>query len=357
MGPLFAELQAEKEYVSASIEGEALAVAAGAWLSGKETAVFLQNSGLGNLVNVLSSLNRPFGIPSLLFIGWRGQPGVKDEPQHEAMGQITTEMLDLLSVPWKLLSTDQEEAVTQIKQAIEQMRETNYPVAFLAASDTFHSKENGVSRADGGAAPSGTKNTECMEVAEPCLARYEALETLASACPSAAALIATTGKCGRELYSIIDQPQNLYMVGAMGSASAVGLGVALTSDLPTVVVDGDGAALMRLGTMAVVGEQAPENLVHVILDNGCHESTGGQRGAAPNVDFAGIAEACGYGSFHRCASEQSFRDALAHSFRDTGPHLIHLRIKVGSKVNLGRPDIGPFDVARRFREFLAPASA
>jgi phosphonopyruvate decarboxylase len=188
--------------------------------------------------------------------------------------------------------------------------------------------------------------------------RIGALEQVLAHLPAEAAVIATTGKCARELFTLADRPQHLYMVGAMGSASAVGLGVALHSQRPIVVLDGDGAALMRLGTLATIGARAPANLIHIILDNGVHDSTGGQRTVSDVIDFCGVGSACGYAQVWSCDSSEGIASALDLALRERGPHLLHVRIAPGSIDKLGRPTLPPHEVARRFAGFLqAPASS
>jgi phosphonopyruvate decarboxylase len=182
-----------------------------------------------------------------------------------------------------------------------------------------------------------------------------ALERFLALVTPDAAVVATTGKCGRELYTLADRPQHLYQVGSMGCASAMGLGVALHTPRPVVVLDGDGAALMKMGNLATIGSRAPANLVHVILDNGAHDSTGGQATVSPNVDFAAIALASGYAAGASADSLAGFEQALTATREAPGPHLIHVRIAPGSLARLGRPTIKPPEVARRFRRFLAGA--
>ena len=179
------------------------------------------------------------------------------------------------------------------------------------------------------------------------------LQRFLAVVPDSAAVVATTGKCGRELFTLADRPQHLYQVGSMGGASAMGLGVALHASRPVVVLDGHGAALMKLGNLATIGSRAPANLVHVVLDNGVHDSTGGQATVSPNVDFAAVALAYGYASGASCDGLRGFEQALAASLDAPGPHLIHTRIAPGSLAKLGRPTIKPPEVARRFRSFLA----
>jgi phosphonopyruvate decarboxylase len=183
--------------------------------------------------------------------------------------------------------------------------------------------------------------------------RAAVLERLLAAVPAEAAVIATTGKTGRELFTLADRPQHLYQVGSMGCAAGMGLGVALASGRRTIVLDGDGAALMKLGTMATIGAVAPRRLLHIVLDNGVHDSTGGQPVAAPGLDFAAVAAACGYAGVAACDDLAGFDRALAALLGAEGPALLHARIAPGSMASLGRPTIAPHEVASRFRAFLA----
>ena len=184
--------------------------------------------------------------------------------------------------------------------------------------------------------------------------RAALLQSLLGVLPPTAAVIATTGKCGRELFTLSDREQHLYMVGAMGAASGLGLGVALTAPgRPVVVVDGDGAALMKLGTMATIGARQPRRLLHVLLDNGVHDSTGGQATASASVDFAAVALACGYRAAWSVDDRDGFEQAVAGGLEATGPSLIHARMAPGSMSVLGRPTVPPHAVARRFRAFLS----
>ena len=186
-------------------------------------------------------------------------------------------------------------------------------------------------------------------------ARVAVLERFLALVPDAAAMIATTGKCGRELFTLADRPQHLYQVGSMGCAAPMGLGVALSARCPVVVLDGDGAALMKLGVMATIGARAPRSLVHVVLDNGVHDSTGGQATVSASVDFAGVALACGYATGTSCEDLAGFEQAVIVIRDLPGPHLVHVRIAPGSMSRLGRPTVKPPEVARRFRQFLAGA--
>ena len=337
------------DYVAAASEGEAVAIAAGAWLAGRGASVMCQNSGLGNAVNPLTSLNEPFRIPLLLVVTWRGGPGLEDEPQHRLMGQITPDLLTVMNIPHRPFPDSDAAVGPALAEALAHIAQTGLPFAFIMEKGAV-----AMSKLDGGAMGEGAAGaiTDLRRHGAALPTRMAALEALLACVPEQAAVIATTGKCGRELYTLGDRDQHLYQVGSMGCAAPMGLGVALNSKMPVVVIDGDGAALMKLGAMATIGAYAPGNLVHLLLDNGTYDSTGGQPTAAAAVDFAGVAAACGYAGAARCGDVAGFKRALAAAFAKPGPHLIHLRIKPGSMANLGRPTIAPDEVAQRFRAFL-----
>ena len=337
------------DYVGAASEGEAVAIAAGAWLAGRKTVVMCQNSGLGNCVNPLTSLNYPFRIPTLLITTWRGQPGVKDEPQHELMSQITQSLLETMRIR-SLTFPRMPDEITAILDAMEaEISISNLPFGLVMEKGTVGDEplvDQAVIMTSGGTYQDLTKGGDRPN-------RYGLLETVLAIASKDTAIIATTGKCGRELFTIADRNAHLYQVGSMGCASGMGLGVALNTAKPVMVLDGDGAALMKLGTLATIGAQAPANLVHVVLDNGVHDSTGGQATMSPHVNFAQVAIACGYRSGIFCDSQNEFETALKTAQESKGPTLIHAKIAPGSLDNLGRPTVKPKDVARRFQAFLA----
>ena len=337
------------KYVAAASEGEATAIAAGAWLAGRKTVVICQNSGLGNAINPLTSLNHPFKIPTLMIVTWRGQPGLKDEPQHVLMGQITDVLLNDIGVPNEPFPSEPEEIDPALQRAMDHMAKNDLPYAFIMATGSV--EKEGLEETPSLATPSDTLRDFSTGGDRP--TRYDTLERLLQATPDNAGIVATTGKSGRELFTIADREQHIYQVGSMGGASAMGLGVALNVDRPVVVVDGDGAALMKMGNMATVGAQAPKNLVHVLVDNGVHDSTGGQATVSGGVDFAKIALACGYASAASTDDLDGFTRALAEAYASAGPHMVHIRIQPGSLEKLGRPTVSPDTVARRFKAFLA----
>jgi phosphonopyruvate decarboxylase len=336
-------------YVGATSEGEAVGIAAGMWLAGRQPVVLAQNSGLGNMVNPITSLLAPLRIPVLLVVTWRGQPGTHDEPQHALMGQLTEPLCDLLRLAPERVPDDLERLVEILERARDRASQTRASSA-LILPDGVIAPEALVPAVPRGPTAARAWNDGC---AGPLPTRAACIAALLDAAPSDAAFVATTGKCARELYTLADGPRNLYVVGSMGCASAVALGVALHTSRRVIVLDGDGAALMKLGNLATIGATAPPNLVHVLLDNGVHDSTGGQPTAAGGaVDFAAIAAACGYRFAARATSAAGLAAALLASADDTGPAMIHVRTSPGSLPGLGRPRVAPDVVAARFREFL-----
>ncbi len=336
------------DYVGAASEGEAIAIAAGAWLAGRKTVVMCQNSGLGNCVNPITSLNYPFRIPTLLITTWRGQPGVKDEPQHELMGQISQSLMELMRIRCMAFPRTPEKIVELLDAAELIIEENKLPFGLIMKKGSVKAekldqlipnvKEVGLYKD----LQAGFIKTN----------RYKTLEKVIEITSDETAIIATTGKCGRELFTIADRPQHMYQVGSMGGASGMGLGVALNTDKSVVILDGDGAALMKMGSLATIGANSPKNLIHVILDNGVHDSTGGQATVSPHVNFAQVALACGYRFAATTDSLMGFTDAFSEARKNKGPTLIHAKINPGSIEGLGRPTLKPEDVARRFKAFI-----
>ncbi|MGW4843822.1 phosphonopyruvate decarboxylase [Nocardia brasiliensis] len=335
-------------YLPVTHEGEAVAVAAGCWLAGSTACVLAQNSGLGNMVNPLTSLTHPSRIPVPLLVSWRGEPGRPDEPQHELMGAITPGLLDLLRVGHAVLPADAAGLDACLTTGWAEMAGEQRPFAFILRDGTVAAEPLAEPPLPAPVQPTVTRSR--AERAAP--TRMAALEALVGALPDTAAVLSTTGKTSRELYTLADRPQHFYLVGAMGSASAVGLGVARHTRRPVVVLDGDGAALMRLGTFATVGAHGTGNLIHVLLDNGVHDSTGGQQSLAAQVDFPALARACGYARVFDCADLAEFTAAVKAAQLEPGPAFLYLRIRPGSVERLGRPAVGPSDVARRFKAFV-----
>ena len=265
------------------------------------------------------------------------------------MGQVMDRLLDDIRIPHRAFPRSDAAIAETLSAASESMTQTDLPFALIMEKGSV--ADEGLDQPPIVAVPRGTLADRRGGGGPP--TRVATLERLLATAPDAAAIITTTGKCGRELFTLADRPQHLYLVGSMGCASAMGLGVALNVERPVIVLDGDGAALMKLGNLSTIGAAAPGNLVHVVLDNGVHDSTGGQATVAPNVDFAQVALACGYRSAAACDDLAGFEAALTAALAETGPSLVHMTVAPGSIAKLGRPTVKPADVARRFRDFLA----
>ncbi|OAB35890.1 phosphonopyruvate decarboxylase [Paenibacillus macquariensis subsp. defensor] len=336
------------EYVGATNEGDALAIASGAYLAGKYPVVLMQNSGLANAVSPLVSLNYTFRIPLLGFVSLRGEPGIPDEPQHELMGQITTRLLDLMEVSWAYLSSDIAEATQQIQQAIQVIQQ-NHPFFFVVRKGTFQkeilrSQEQNLS---------SNILKQPKDTSDQLPKRYDALSTIRSLSDNNTVQLATTGKTGRELYEVEDISSNFYMVGSMGCISSIGLGLALSKkDKDIIVIDGDGALLMRMGSLATNGYYSPPNMLHILLDNNAHDSTGGQKTVSDNIDFVEITAACGYTKSIYVHNLDQLRSSITDWKMEKGLTFLHLKIAPGSKKDLARPHIKPYEVKDRLRLFL-----
>jgi phosphonopyruvate decarboxylase len=337
------------DYIGATSEGEAVGITFGATLAGRKTVTMCQNSGLGNMVNPLTSLNYPFQIPTLLIVTWRGQPGVQDEPQHEQMGRIMHRLLDTLEIPWLPFPTDESEIAGVMAKAEASMQERQLPFALVMAKDSI--APHALSRAHTPARAVTDVHENFANDAR--LTRTEALELILATLKGDEAIIATTGKTGRELFTVADRPNHLYVVGGMGTASAIGFGVAhALPRQPVVVLDGDGAALMKMGSLATIGFYQPGNFLHIILDNEVHDSTGGQQTASPIVRFAQVAAAANYRAAFAVDRREEIRDAVHDLRQRSGPSLLHVKIRPGSPEKLGRPTVKPHEVKERFSAFL-----
>lgn len=330
-------------YVAAANEGDAVAIAAGSELGGRPAVAMFQNSGLGNAVSPLTSLTHVFEIPILLIVTLRGEPGgAPDEPQHSLMGAITLQLLETMQIPWAYFPTDESAIEGALRAAVTQMSQSSRPYAFVMRKGTVRPSPATA------AIPTKPVSQQTVPQAAALHNRREILQALQRASNSNDRLLATTGYTGRELFHIGDRREQLYMVGSMGCASSLGLGLALACpDKRIIVIDGDGAALMRLGAMTSIGFERPDNLLHVMLDNGVHESTGSQSTVSGSIDFCEIALACGYPRVRRIATPDAVIDELASGQRQLT--FIHIPILPGVPDDLGRPTIQPSEVARRIR--------
>ena len=342
-------------YVGATNEGDAVAIASGAFLGGTKSVVIFQNSGFGNAVNPLTSMNAIFRLPVLVITTLRGEPGgAADEPQHELMGQITPQLFDLMRIPWEYLPQEESEISAAVERAARYMDAEQTPYGFIMRKDSvaphkLKSKPKVKHLVSADLPNSATPVPPGSAAARP--TRRQVLEFIQRHSRKSDVLLATTGFTGRVLYALDDRPNQLYMVGAMGCVSSLGLGLALTQPQRRIIVlDGDGAALMRLGALATIGYERPANLLHILLDNEVHDSTGGQSTVSHSIDLAQIARACGYLKVERTDDLAGF----GNSFQQLGNELSFLQVKTqaGESDDLPRPTVTPAQVAERLKEWL-----
>jgi len=335
-------------YLIVNNEGEAVAIAAGIYLGGRSPVVMFQNSGLGNAVNPLTSLNYIFKIPVLLIVTWRGEPDHPDEPQHQLMGSVTERLLALLEIPYSFFPRRLEELETCLEAAAKHMGTKRTPYALIMRKDTLPAYELRTSLKTENRPVDRQLNQGSDD--GPLVLRREAIATVMQSIDADTLVIATTGKTARELCEDQDRDANLYVVGSMGCASSIALGLALSRpERRIIVLDGDGAALMRLESLASVGHYGVVNLTHVILDNNAYESTGGQQTLSSSVNFSHLALACGYRTACSSASTPHLAELITAGIKTNGPHLIHFRVRQGSDPALKRPVLAPSANADRFR--------
>jgi phosphonopyruvate decarboxylase len=327
-------LPPERHMITAN-EGSAVALAAGVYLAGGcIPLVYMQNSGLGNAVNPLLSLADPavYGIPMILVVGWRGEPGVKDEPQHTKQGLVSPAILDAMQIPYYIIDGDPEAAQRSAKTAIQRAKADSGPVVLLVRKGSFSKSEM----------------IRKMELQENLLARERSIEHIIQSLPPEAIVIATTGHISRELYELRkrnnqSRSRDFLTVGSMGHASQIALGIHIMRPNQTVVcLDGDGAAIMHLGGMATIGALQPKNFLHVLINNGVHDSVGGQPTVGFQIALTDIARACGYQSVNGpIYSGHEIQMAIQQALEASGPRFIEVHVRPGARDDLGRPTESP----------------
>ena len=340
------------EYIASTNEGDALATTSGSVIGGQRSIVMMQNSGLGNAVSPITSLSYIFRIPFLIIVTHRGEPGVKDEPQHELMGQITEELFNTMQIPSETFPSETKEIIPALQRAEKFMSKEHRPYAFIMKKGSIAPQKLDKKMIKNIA----KSETEIRSLFDEKLTRLDRNTVLRHIINHASVddsiLIATTGFTGRELFSINDRVNHIYMVGSMGCASSFGLGLALARpDLKIIVIDGDGAGLMRMGNFATIGTYASNNFIHILLDNEVHDSTGGQSTVSKNINFAMIAKACGY-STTLSGNKMELIDELFSLNKNEGPVFGHLKICSGTIENLPRPNVKPNEVLRRMMRHI-----
>ena len=340
------------EYISSSNEGDALVTTSGSVIGGQRSIVMMQNSGLGNAVSPITSLSYVFKIPFLIIVTHRGQPGIKDEPQHELMGQITKDLFDIMKIPSETFPNEKNTIIPALERAEEYMSKEQRPYAFIMSKGTV-APEKLNSQMLNDIVKHKNEIHYLFNGEEIGLERNTVLRRIIKNSPKdKTILIATTGYTGRELFSIEDRDNHIYMVGSMGCASSFALGLALARpDLKTIIIDGDGAGLMRMGNFPTIGTYAGNNLIHILLDNEVHDSTGAQSTVSKNIDFSVIAKACGYSTIFS-GNKIELIDELFSVKDNEGPIFGHLKICSGTIKNLPRPNIKPEQVLRRMMRHI-----
>lgn len=331
LAPLTAEMESvfgADSHAIAANEGSAVAIAAGHHLAtGRAALVYLQNSGLGNTVNPLVSLADPavYGIPMLLVIGWRGEPGQHDEPQHRRQGELTLPLLELLDIPTFVLPADDDDVRVITGRVIESLHERSGPHAVVVRSGIF-----------------GPSRRATRSIVEGIVLR-RAIEVVIDSIPDESVIVSTTGFTSRELAMLRierghDPGTDFLVVGSMGHAASIALGVALSRpDRLVWCLDGDGSLAMHMGTMALIGGRGPDNLCHVVFNNHVHDSVGGQPTVLATADLPLLARGAGYGDVLRCVDERELADALTRERQSGGARFLEVVTAPGPRPDLGRP--------------------
>ena len=323
-------------------EGGAMGIAVGHYLATNQIpVVYMQNSGEGNIINPLASLTDPdvYNIPILLVIGWRGKPGLHDEPQHIKQGKITTGLLNIMGINYTILSKEEDKAAAQIKQAVGYMQATKQCYAIVIEKDTFDAY-----------------TLHYAEKNDLTLSREEAIQTVAAALGNRDVIVSTTGMISRELFEYRTamnegHERDFLTVGSMGHASQIALGIAMEkSDRNIWCFDGDGATIMHMGSMAIVAQNAPKNYIHVVFNNGAHDSVGGQPTVGLDINLPVIAKSIGYKSVYSVSTKEELQHQLSNL--GNAPVFLEIKVKKGNRKDLGRPTTSPIENKEALMTFL-----
>lgn len=334
----------EQHNIIAANEGAAVGIAAGHYLAtGKAACVYMQNSGEGNIINPLASLTdeEVYNIPVLLLIGWRGRPGVHDEPQHVKQGKVTTGLLNVMGVNYEVLSKEEDKAEKQIVKAIKALQNKEV-FALVIEKDTFEDYK-----------------LQKVEVNDLRMSREEAIQTVAAALGEKDCIVSTTGMISRELFEYRagkgeGHERDFLTVGSMGHASQIALGIALVQPERRVwCFDGDGAAIMHMGSMAIVASKGSKNYIHVVFNNGAHDSVGGQPTVGLKIDLPAVARAVGYKNTYSVEDKKTLTEAIKAVMTMEGPSLLEIKVKKGNRKDLGRPTTTPIQNKEALMAFLA----
>ncbi len=335
--------QSANNHVIAANEGAAIGLGIGHHI-GSDTIpfVYLQNSGLGNTVNPILSLSSPevYGIPMLIMIGWRGEPGVKDEPQHVHQGRVMLKLFESMDIPYFVLEKNDEAAIKQTNEAINLAKEKSTPVFLVVQKGSFEEF---------------SKNKQNHNLN---LTREDAIKVAANNIPNNAVIVATTGMASRELFEYRANTNQVHnrdflTVGGMGHANQISLGISIAQPSRSIYCfDGDGAAIMHMGSMAIIGQSKAIKLIHVVFNNAAHDSVGGQPTVGMDVDFCSVANACGYATSETVNTEHDLKDVLITKQSQDGPHFIEVLVKKGNRDDIGRPTRSPMENKHDIMNFI-----
>lgn len=330
--------------IIAANEGGAVGLAAGYYLATEKIpVVYMQNSGEGNIINPLMSLTdkEVYNIPLLLLIGWRGEPGTKDEPQHVKQGKVTLSLLETMGIKYEILSQNEEECSNQLERAKKYMEETNEAFALIVQKGVF----------------SDYTLQNKIETEFP-LSREEAIKEVTSSIEEDAVIVSTTGMISRELFEYRESvnqghEKDFLTVGSMGHASQIALGIAIQKKGNRVYCfDGDGATLMHMGALAITASIQPSNYIHVVFNNGAHDSVGGQPTVGLQMNLPKIAEACGYKKAISVSTIDELKQEIETIKTMNGPILLEIKVKKGARKDLGRPTSTPIQNKKALMSFL-----
>ena len=333
------------KHIIAANEGASIALAAGNYLATKKIAlVYMQNSGLGNAVNPLTSLVNQdvYGIPLLLIIGWRGEPGEKDAPQHTKQGKITLKVLETLDIPYDILPNNIEDTKKILNKAFRCMNECKAPYALVVRKGTFEKYEY------------KNKTEQRYE-----LSRENAIKLIVNKLDNTDIVISTTGLTSRELFEYREQMQqdhcnDFLTVGSMGHSSQIALGIAMsTPERQIFCLDGDGAVIMHMGSLGIIGSKSPKNFKHIVINNGAHDSVGGQPTIGYEIDIVSMALSCRYKVAYKVETKMELIEKISLLKSTEGPALLEVRVNKGYRKNLGRPTISPQENKETFMNFLS----
>ncbi len=334
----------KSRHIITANEGNAIAVAAGYHLAtGGVPLVYMQNSGLGNSINPLLSLCDPevYSIPMLLLIGWRGEPGVHDEPQHLKQGKVQLDLLNAMDIPYSLISKDEKEIEKKITKCILKAKEQSMPLAIIVSKGTFDNYK-----------------LERFKLEDSLLTREQALNVILKHLPTDSIIVSTTGKTSREIFEIRElngetHHRDFLTVGSMGHSSSIALGIAISNpDRQIVCIDGDGSLIMHMGSLATIGEQSPENFIHLLINNHAHDSVGGQTTSAKYINMQTLAKSNNYNNVKSADEPDGIKNNLQFLLSKKGPNFLEVVVKTGSRKDLGRPTTRPVDNKKEFMKIL-----